>query len=296
MPQAKIFTVLGGDARQAHLANALAARENDIRIYAVLPDSTVKLNKKIISTRELPAPLSQSDVVILPLPLLGRDGALNAVGADASIPLEQCLDHIRPEATVLAGKIPAAAREAAAKRGIEMIDYLEREEFSVLNAVPTAEGAIEIALRELPITLFGSECLIMGYGRIARVLAARLRSFGAHVKVAARRWSDLAWVRVAGCEPVHLSELAGHLPQADLVINTAPALLLEEEKLALLSRSCLIIDLASQPGGVDFDAAKALGLNVEWALSLPGRVAPVTAGSVILDTVYNILQERGAIQ
>ena len=128
-----------------------------------------------------------------------------------------------------------------------------------------------------------------------KVLAGLLRSFGAKVMVAARKWSDLAWVRVAGCQSVHLSEMAEHLPSADLIINTVPSLLFEEDKLALLKRSCLIIDLASKPGGVDLEAAKTLGLKAEWALSLPGKVAPVTAGVITLDTIFNILHERGAI-
>ncbi|MGI6404855.1 MAG: dipicolinate synthase subunit DpsA [Oscillospiraceae bacterium] len=295
MIQTKIFSILGGDPRQAHLANALAVREDGFRIYAMMLHEGVKLNKKIIQVDDVKMILPQSNVVILPLPLLGSDGKINAPGSTHKVTLEECLTYIHPDTVVLAGKVPAVAREQAAQQGVEIIDYLDREEFAVLNAVPTAEGAVEIALREMPIALFGATCLITGYGRIAKVLAGLLRSFGAKVMVAARKWSDLAWVRVAGCQSVHLSEMAEHLPSADLIINTVPSLLFEEDKLALLKRSCLIIDLASKPGGVDLEAAKTLGLKAEWALSLPGKVAPVTAGVITLDTIFNILHERGAI-
>lgn len=154
---------------------------------------------------------------------------------------------------------------------------------------------MEIAMRETPVTLFGSTCLIVGYGRIAKVLARLLCAFGAKVRVAARRHSDLAWARIAGCEAVHMPELGDNLRDVDILFNTAPAAILGEEKLARLGRRCLIIDLASKPGGVDFEIAKTLGLKAIWALSLPGKVAPFTAGEIILSTILNILGERGIV-
>jgi len=49
------------------------------------------------------------------------------------------------------------------------------------------------------------------------------------------------------------------------------------------------------PTGVDFEVAQSLGINVIWALSLPGKVAPVTSGKIIKDTIINILTEMGVI-
>ena len=60
-----------------------------------------------------------------------------------------------------------------------------------------------------------------------------------------------------------------------------------------IRKDCLVIDLASKPGGVDFKAASELGVKVVWALGLPGKVAPISAGRIIADTVMNILSERG---
>ena len=80
---------------------------------------------------------------------------------------------------------------------------------------------------------------------------------------------------------------------AALVVNTVPVRVLREAELADLKPGCLVIDLASKPGGVDFDAAARLGVKAFWALSLPGKVAPVTAGKSIKTTIYNILTELG---
>lgn len=160
------------------------------------------------------------------------------------------------------------------------------------NAPPTAEGAIQLALENLPITLHASRVLVIGYGRIGKILADRLRGLGAFVSVAARRYEQLAWAEVDGHAAQRLGDIAGWLCGYDLVLNTVPARVLTAELLADLKSGCLVIDVASKPGGVDLEAARRLGVPVIWALSLPGKVAPVTAGRAIQQTVYHILREE----
>ncbi len=103
----------------------------------------------------------------------------------------------------------------------------------------------------------------------------------------------MAWIEAFGYGVEHTGQLEGWLCGYDLVINTVPARILGEEALADLRPGCLVIDLASKPGGVDFEAAARLGVKVIWALSLPGKVAPITAGQSIKSTIYNILHELG---
>ena len=183
---------------------------------------------------------------------------------------------------------------SAREKGCRVYDYFEREELAVKNAVPTVEGAIQIAMEELPTTLFGSRVLVIGYGRVGRLLAHRLKGLGARVTVSARSFRDLAWIEAYGYCAEHTDQLAGWLCSYDLIINTVPAQVLGEAALEDVSSDCLIIDLASRPGGVDFESAAALGLKVIWALSLPGKVAPLSSGQIIRDTVYHILQEAEA--
>ena len=161
------------------------------------------------------------------------------------------------------------------------------------NAVPTAEGAIQIAMEELPITLHGARVLVIGYGRLGRALAPRLSALGARVSVAARKYAALAWAESFNWGTERIGQLAGWLCGYDLVVNTVPAPVLGEAELEELKPDCLVIDLASKPGGVDFAAAARLGRKVVWALSLPGKTAPVTAGRAIQTAIYNILSELG---
>lgn len=161
------------------------------------------------------------------------------------------------------------------------------------HAVPTAEGAIQIAMEQLPITLHGARVLVVGFGRVGKLTAHRFRALGARVSVAARKWADLAWAEAYGYAPEHLESLDECLCAYDLVVNTAPAKVLDASRLAQLEPDCLVIDLASRPGGVDMEAAAQLGVRVIWALSLPGKVAPVTAGKILRDTICHILCELG---
>lgn len=293
MINTRTFAIAGGDLRHAHIANMLAEKENGYKVYGMFFDREVRLSSNVNKSNDIRLVLPQCDVIIFPLPMLSADGYINTPLCDEKISLVECLDYICPESVVLGGKIPPDIMAEAYARGIDMIDYLEREEFAIYNAVPTAEGAIEIAMGELPVTLFGSTCLVIGYGRIGKALARLLHAFGADVRVVARKHSDLAWIRMSGCTPVHITDIGAHLKDANVLFNTVPAVILGEEKLSQLKRNCLVIDLASKPGGVDFETAKSLGIKTIWALSLPGKVAPISAGEIILSTVNNILGEKG---
>lgn len=146
-------------------------------------------------------------------------------------------------------------------------------------------------MEELPVTLHKARVLVLGFGRVAKLVAHQLHALGARVSVAARKWADLAWAEAYGYEAEHIEKLDGWLCAYDLVINTVPHRVLDEGRLADLRPGCLVIDLASKPGGVDFESAARLGVKCIWALSLPGKVAPVTSGKIIRDTIYHIFDE-----
>ena len=165
-------------------------------------------------------------------------------------------------------------------------------ELECLNAVPTAEGCLQLLLRLRQYTVWESEFLVLGYGRIGAAVAQRLLALGGRVTVAARRAEQLAYARCAGCGTVPLARVEQILPRQTTLINTIPAPILPRSRLALLPPGALVLDLASLPGGTDFTAAHELGLQAEHALALPGKCAPKTAGLLIGQTVLALLQER----
>lgn len=178
-----------------------------------------------------------------------------------------------------------------------VFDYSKREEFAVMNAVPTSEGAIECAMHEYDGTINGSNCLVIGYGRIGKVLSDMLGGLGAKVSVSARKKSDIAYIQAKGFKALKTNELS-FMPQGhtafDLIFNTVPFMILDSHTLARIApggSDTIIIDLASLPGGVDLEACERMGLKAMRALSLPGRVAPKAAGEIIKNAVYNITEE-----
>ncbi|MCR4434327.1 MAG: NAD(P)-dependent oxidoreductase [Clostridiales bacterium] len=145
----------------------------------------------------------------------------------------------------------------------------------------------------MPITLHDSKALVLGFGRVGKILSKMLSGIGAEVYVEARKYSDISWIRSYGYNPVSLNHVSEYLPGMDVIFNTIPSVILGSDLLSKIKKETLIIDLASKPGGVDFDMAKKQGLRTIWALSLPGKVAPITAAKFIKETVYNIIDELG---
>lgn len=277
--------VLGGDLRQVKLAEALAEDEHSVHLFALGDERAAGAREE----RSLDG-IGLADCVVLPLPVADGEN-LNAPLDRDRHALRRVLSALRPEQVVCGGLVEPHVRAMAEDCGITIRDYLDREELAVLNAVPTAEGAIQLAMEELPITLWGSRALVVGFGRLGRVLAPRLSALGARVTVSARKYADLAWAESFGYGTEHTGALAGWLCGYDVIFNTVPRPVLGRAELADLKPGCLVVDLASRPGGVDLGAAGELGVKVLWALSLPGRVAPVTAGRAVKLAVYHIILE-----
>ncbi len=277
------ISVIGGDLRQLTLARLLKEDGFNVKIagFAKGPDES------------LPDPpdIWESDILILPIPA-SHDGV--TVNAPFSArPIHLTPENLKGKTLVLGGNISKELRELFDSLGVNYIDYLTREDLLIKNAVPTAEGAIEIAFCEMPITLSSSKALIVGFGRIGKILAKMLKGIGADVTISARKCSDLAWISSLGYGVLNNSNLKDNIENFDVIFNTAPALVLDREVLENVTPNTLIIDLASKPGGVDFKTAGDLGLKVIWSLGLPGKVAPITSGEIIKDTVTNILNEMG---
>lgn len=242
----KTFAVIGGDLRQAHIANRLASQGKTV--YALLLEENASLNPSL-QCASLDC-LGSCDCVILPMPLSSDDKTIHAPFSRQTVEAAEVFSRLRPGVAVFAGRISAAIRESAGKYGIMPMDYLEREELAVRNAAITAEGAIALAINEMPISLIGANVLVTGYGRISRALLHRLPAMGARIYAVARKCKDRAEISDNGCTAVPMSQLGEASKNADVIFNTVPAPLFTREILAGIKQDALLIDLASKPGGV----------------------------------------------
>ncbi len=281
MENKQIIAVLGGDARQAYAAQTFLRLGWQVRQYRVPIIPGVEGGEQF---ETLQAALEGAQVILGPAPL--RDKALT----------KELCEHIAKEQTLIAGQLPQTLKERCAALGAPTYDLLEREDYTVLNAIATAEGAIAEAITLSGRNLHLSHCLVLGYGRCAKPLAHKLLGLGAHVTVAARRWESACAAIAEGCEVLDFSLLPYHMPRFMYIFNTIPSPVLGESLLQNVTTEAVIVDIASAPGGVDFPLAKQLGLTAKLCPGLPGKYAPCAAGESIAQTTRIILEEQeGAI-
>ena len=191
----------------------------------------------------------------------------------------------------LVGRFGESLRLRAESMGIRWIDYFDSEILQLKNALPTAEGAIEIAMRELPVVLDGAKAAVIGYGRIGEVLSHKLKLLGTEVCVYARRAEVCTHAQLLGHTTQRILSEASLLFDTNtrVIFNTVPSRLFTRAVLKKLPKGCLIIDLASAPGGVDMEAASELEVRSIWATALPGKCAPESAGIILGQTAHSIL-------
>ena len=279
------FGILGGDKRQLFLADSLI--KDGYRVMLGGFDNLRSLGE--ITIADMRTALGYSDAVLLPLPSVRADGSLNAPFA-STLYFDEEEQELLKQKPVFASMKDRFIRAYPALKGARIFDYAARDDFSVLNAVPTAEGAVECAMSAYEGTIAGANCLVVGFGRIGKILARILKALGALVTVSARSSTDRAYIAALGYDFANtekLSEIRGY----NIVFNTVPKLIFDRELLQNTDCDTLLIDLASLPGGVDFDAASALRIDAQRALSLPGKCAPKTAGEIIKTTVFRMIEE-----
>lgn len=276
--------VIGGDKRQIYMGMSFIKDGYNVIFYGL--DKCGIVEEDYSSLRHA---VKKSDCVVLPMPLTKDGEHIFTPLTDELINLDDDLCSIIKDKPIFCTN-SRLLRKTSDYSNAEIYDYLEREELAVHNAVPTAEGAIEIAMRNYQSTINASNCLVAGYGRIGKVLSRLLAALGANVTVSARKLNDLTWIRLNGHNPINTCDIPSS-GRYDIIFNTVPSMIFDKKTLAKVAKDALVIDLASAPGGVDFVAAESMGINAIQALSLPGKVAPVTAGEIIKNTIRNIIEE-----
>ncbi|MBM7868395.1 dipicolinate synthase subunit DpsA [Heliobacterium gestii] len=282
------LVVMGGDARDQILVRRLAERGATVDVIGLPVEETGRVR----GMADIPKALAGKAALLLPMPGVDLEGRVYAPLHHQPLRLER--DHLallRPGSPIFVGVARPNLRLLAQSNQLPLVEVAELDELAILNSVPSAEGALQIAMEELPITIHGSRSLVLGFGRLGLTLTRLLQAMGSRVTVVTRDGGHRAraWEMGAIAEP--FSALAAVLAETDIIFNTVPAPVLGEGELAATSREALIIDLASAPGGTDFEAARRLGIRALLAPGLPGKVAPKTAGE-ILARVYPDLIAR----
>ncbi len=292
----KKIGLLGGDLRQIRLASLLANEGWETAVWGfrgLMDDPVVKAGlTECVRCADWESAICASDAVLLPLPVSNDGVRLNCpfAASDRHIRLTEIIEKCGKDTLLLGGRIPPLLMRLGTERGLTVYDYYESEALQIKNSIPTAEGAVAIAINELPVTVQGSRTLITGYGRVARALAHKMKQLGATVSVAARSVGDLARAEIDGCIPIRLEEYRREPVASDVIFNTVPAMIFDGELLEKQAKSTLIVELASGNSGVDIK--HNAGIRVISAQGLPGKLSPFTAGEIIFETVKDILNQK----
>ena len=316
------FFIIGGDKRNLFLAKKLSKDGENVKVFGFdrINDEFFANNniKKITNEKELLNELEEREthakskeierkteaeckelpretifennlkidkqnikIIIGPIPYSTDGKTLYAPFCNKKLDIDLLKDK-----KIIAGKIP---KEAADK---ESIDILENEYFTIKNTVPTAEGAIAKAIELTDINIAKANIMVLGFGRVGKTLCYKLKNLGANVYAEARKERDLAWIDVFGYNAIPLEKINENICKMDIIFNTIPELILDKSKLILMNEKTLIIDLASKPGGVDFESANKMGIKAILYLGIPGKIASEYEAELIKEVVYKEIKRK----
>ncbi|HWT74911.1 MAG TPA: dipicolinate synthase subunit DpsA [Mobilitalea sp.] len=280
--------IFGGDLRQVYMAEAFLKMGYRVFTYRI---KEPVVHENCIALQTPDELFDQCNVLIGPIPLtkdLVSIASANTLDLNTS-KFTSCLtkDHM-----LIGGIIPDPLINLCTTKGIPFFDLMKDEKITILNAIATAEGAIMEAIKDSSINLHGSICLVLGYGRCAKVLAEKLKGLDADVIVAARSEDALAYAEASGLKTIPLNKVKVILPSCQFIFNTIPAMVLDQCCLPYVNTEVTIIDIASAPGGVDYEYAMNHNINAKLCLGLPGKVSPKTSADILVTKIDAFMKER----
>ncbi len=276
------YAIIGGDERQRELYWLMEENGYKVRTYGLETGRDSDLKETI----------TQSEVVLFPILMADAEGNIPLYTKSKKITADEAVGMLPENAFIICGKANSRLKKRAERREVKLIDILDDEVFAIENAIPSVEGAIACAIIHSSITIHNSRCMVIGYGRIGRLLACQLRQMGACTYVAARRLESRAWAEAEGHRAYDTADMETMFSECDFIFNTIPVRLLGMEALRKINKNCLLVELASRPFIFDPVEAEEVGVKYRIELGLPGRYAPKTAAGIILDTVERLIRQN----
>ncbi len=263
--------VIGSSKRHDALLELFKETNNNVTVYGKYEQIPEKIT---------------AECIVFPIPTI-KNGRLNIVNAPEDVLPEDIVKrNCKAGLYITCGHNPPTGM---------FVDISDRDDFAYLNAVPTAEGAVKLAIDASDVSVSEQKMLVLGFGRVGKILAQKLKGLGCAVTVGARSLRDLSYAEALGLNTVKISELNNTINIYDTVFQTVPARILDEKLLKMLRNDCVVIELSSAMKGTDTDFAKKMGLTIINAGALPEKTAPVTAGRIWGKTLLSVIAEYSAV-
>lgn len=280
--------MIGGDAREVEIARLLQIDQAKVTAFATHPEVA-----KIIDgpqCNNLEEGIKNADVLLLPIPGMGMDESIFAPFALEKIYISK--DHLKfakPNLLIIMGMASSKFREIIKNKGFRLKEYEGDDQLMILRSRANAEGAVQIAMTNTDFTIHKSNILLIGFGRTGQTLANLLIAMHANVLVAARNPIQRARAWEMGAEAVPLEEIIKHISNMDIVYNSVPLYLLNEETFQKSKPHTLFIDISAPPGGINWELLSKVGRKGIWGRGLSGKRAPKTAGQTQYIGIRRIL-------
>lgn len=283
--------LLGGDARQLEVIRKLTELDAMVTISGF--DGLHSSLDGAVQAEFEEQLFEHADALLLPAVGTDDQGYIHAVFSDRQMQLtESHFAKLPKHCTVYTGMAKPYLKELCKQHQIGLVELFDRDDVAIYNSIPTAEGALMMAIQNTDITIHGSSSMVLGFGRTGFTMARTLQGLGSKVKVGVRRSEHFARAAEMGFEPFYISSLLQHVGNIDLLFNTIPTMIITAQIIANLPSRAVIIDLASKPGGTDFRFAEKRGIKAMLAPGLPGIVAPKTAGRIMADCLSQLILEE----
>ncbi|WP_337969805.1 dipicolinate synthase subunit DpsA [Virgibacillus salexigens] len=285
----KHVMLLGGDKRYLHVIDSLA--KAGIRI-SLIGYEQLSFNEPNIQHVGLDnADFSSLHAIILPVAGTDLKGKIEVTYSDKQVYLTEQLISCTPKQCVIySGTANQYLQQIADVTDRKLVKLFARDDIAIYNSIPTAEGTLKLAIEQSDETIHGANVCVLGFGRVGITVARVFSAVGANVSVAARSSAAVARITEMGFHAIPLNQLEKAIGQMTICINTIPSQVVDQSIISAMSPSVLLIDLASKPGGTDFDFALKRGISTFHALGLPGKTAPKSAGKIIATVLLDLLQ------
>ncbi|WP_251549163.1 dipicolinic acid synthetase subunit A [Neobacillus muris] len=284
------IAIIGGDARQLEIIRKLT--ELDARLSLIGFEQLDHAFTGAVKEKLDEVDFANIDAIILPVAGTNYEGQVETIFSNEKVVLTEDILSKTPEHCTIYSGISNAYLNGIVKQSKRtLIQLFSRDDVAIYNSIPTVEGTIMMAIQHTDFTIHGSNLTVLGLGRCGMSIARAFHALGAKVKVGARKSEHLARITEMGVTPFHLSNIVNEVSDTDILINTIPCQIVSASVISKLPPHSLIIDIASKPGGTDFRYAEKRGIKALLAPSLPGIVAPKTAGQILADVLSQLLQD-----